>query len=587
MESSKSVLFEYDNPVEITGHLINYEAGIWFSSVTPGAVVVTDDNNNVGYYDWTNSIRHYVKSLKIIDGLSSSDYAAVDSVAEVRSFAAASPQYGCFYFDWETSAIYIHFAGYEPPLAKRVYLGCAVGFSWGKNGYDFHDVYYEPRLTKLFTLKKSIDPLFWGVLKFQSVNIELLNADGDLDDWRERGLYAQPARILMGYEGDTYADYDCLFSGFIENDNRNFEKLTVTLQDPRKNLTQPICQSKFLVAEYPYINTDDTGNFKPVAYGPIKNAHAQCLDENAAGTNYTFFIADTTYNNITSLDEVRWSDEDGAHVLDPVVGSVDLDAGTFQLESAVCIDHLGDILINFTVNIGAGYNGVDILVDLMQNYDGKVYIDNFWNLSEVAAAQTAARDTSVYVDDDTALSDVIEQICIDIDARFFCHDDGTYTIKLYDAARTPAKTIKADEWLDDPDISNNSSAFISSANIKYLPDQTNDTRLNYSNTTYQTASFNAYHKLQTVDIETNLVTVSDAEDKGDTILSIQSVVSDVIARKVPWVHSDLEVTNFIIASPATRLNATESWGVYELLGVDKDIEKSEVKLTMRYVEAYP
>jgi hypothetical protein len=64
-------------------------------------------------------------------------------------------------------------------------------------------------------------------------------------------------------------------------------------------------------------------------------------------------------------------------------------------------------------------------------------------------------------------------------------------------------------------------------------------------------------------------------------------VQNIISRELDWVHSDLEITDFIICDPITRISEAEAPSVYEILSISKDPDSGKVALTMRYVKADP
>lgn len=581
--TQKIILFEYARPVS-RDKMLNAEPGIWEWTLAPGVVNVTDDNGHTDHYEYNNASKYNILSLKVDD----LDFSKVTSLADCRSTEAS------FYYDTSTTKIYIHFVNSEPPLGKDVYFGAAVGFSYRLNQkYYFNDIYYAPLISKIFSLKKSIDPLFWGNLSYQSGKVDFIGTGRYFDNWRSLNLFNQAARILIGNDGDTYENFKTIFAGFIENDNRTWETFSVNVQDPRKGLTQPVARNTLKRADWPYIADSNIDKSKPVAYGPIRNQEAICLNESEeeiiaiAPASYTFLICDTEFHNVLSLDAVRVAGVDISPVPDP-----SLSAGTFALTAAQCQDADGNLQlteVRIDYHATSIQNGVSIIKDLMLNYDGKTFIESFWDTGEVALAEATSRNTSVYVNEKSKkLSDVIQQICIDIDARFFTHDDGRYTLRLYDENRTPVKTIQCDEWMGEPQISNNGSEYLTSVIIGYNPDVAAGTYLTYENTSYEADTFYIYKKLKNTQINTNLPTLADAIEKSETIMNISKIVQDLITRPTKWQNSDLEPGDFIIASPVTRKSEAPQWGVYEVVGVEKDPDpiKLDVKLSMRFVKSY-
>lgn len=571
------ILFEYDKPITVSG-LFNYSPGVWYYQIIPDATTWTDDYAVTMYYEDTNTTKYYFKSL------------AVDQVAYSITYSVVECQQtkGSFYYDFSDSVLYIHLVGSEPPLDSAIDAGSALGLCYGKDsesGHIFDGKFYDPRLTKVFAIKKSVDPLFYGVHKYQQGKITALNGDGYFDDWRERDLFGQAARILVGNDGDDYADYQLIYSGYIEDDSRTWSDFNLTIQDLRKSLSQSIATNKYDTTTYPYLDPDDAGESIPVAYGNLFGVQPMCVNKTQSTTTWTFKLCDTTYNSISSIGDVR------VNGVVKTAGNVDLSAATFTLTSSQLIDadsnlQFDAVRVDFVAT--SITNGVDILKDLMLNYDDKTYLSSFWDTTEVDAAQLQSRASSLYIDQgDKKLSDAIKSVCIDIDARMFVKDNGVYTIRIYDPNRTPVKVIQSDEWIGEPDITNNGSEYLSSAIIKYKHQQKDDEYNIYENTNYQARAFEKYKKLKTETFETNITTEPEAIAKSETIMSQSYSVTDIVTRSTVWANSDIEICDFIIADPTARYSRIDTpvWAIYEVLGTEKNPEAATVKLTMRYVRA--
>jgi hypothetical protein len=572
-QSKKIVLYEYDRPVNMTSDLINYSAGIWQYTLTTSGVVVTDDNSNTGYYGYTNLVFYNVQSVNV-DG---SQLIPVTSIAELYS------QDGAFYYDYETTKIYIAFTDYEPPLNKQIYISAVVGFAYNTDvDMYFNGAYYDPRVSSIFGIKKSKDPLFYGLLKFESGTVKLINEDGELDDWRTRNLYRQATRLLVGEAGNTYAQYSKVFTGIIGNDSRTWDSLSVKVEDVRAGLSTPVPYNKFTTTDYPDLSDGNVDKMIPIAYGAIRNAPAFCLNENESGSpaTYTFKFCDTEFNNATELTAAYVS---GVSV--SLSGStIDLIAGTFTLTAAQVNDQFGDVTCDFT---GANItNGVDIIKDLMLNYANTTYISALWDTTETAAAQAISRSTSLYIKDQIKLNKAIEKVCVDIDALFFAKDSGLYSIRIYDADRTPVKTIYKDEWIDEPQIDNNSDEFLTSVIINYNKDQSNDEYYTYEETAYIDDAYAIYKSKQSKTIETGLTTESAAILKAQTIMDRSKLVQDVVKRSTKFQNYDLEIMDFVICDPRCRKTGTEVPAVWEVIGINKDLTNFEIQLTLQYIKTY-
>jgi len=570
---NKIVLFEYDKPID-RNELLNLEAGIWFWKTKNTVATVQDDHLIDGYYQYYQALITYnIKSLKV----AGANYSSVSSLADCRITDKS------FYYDTTSTKLYIHFVDFGTPDGKDIFFGSAVGYSKMPNNEDgcyFNDVYYESRLLSVSGLKKSIDPLFFGVLKYSSGSVKLINTDGKFKSWRSENLWGQACRTMVGNVGSDYSTFLTTYEGFIKDDSRTFKDFTVKIEDKREALTQPIASNLLQIADYPYLSDGNIDKPKPVAYGTVKNAKAICLnEEESAPTNRTFLICDTEFNNVSSLTTIY---VDG--VSTGITGTTDLTAGTFTMTTVSVADNEDNITIDFVAT--SFDNGVEIIKYLMLNYDGKTFLASFWDLTEVNAAVLLARDTSLYIDSGSKkLRDGLQSVASDIDARFFVKNDGVYTIRIFNEDRTPnTKRIENDEYENDPKIVNNGSEYLSSVIIEYNHDLENDKYLTYENTGFKQEVFDTYKKYKVETFTTNLINLADATDKSNTIMNISKSVKDEISRSVFWSNFGIEPSDFIEASPETRLTDEDDFNIYEVLSVKNDQNKFIIDLTLREVK---
>jgi len=573
-------LWEYDKPLDLS-LMVSQSPGVWTYKVTPNIITITDDYSIVGYYSDVNQAVYNIKSV-VVDQV---QYSKVSSISECETTKSS------FYYNYSATFLYIHFVDDKSVWGVAdISIGAVVGFCSGLIGDNKHylnNIYYEPRVSKIFNIKKSKDPLFYGLLKYTTGSVQCHNEDGFFDDWRDRNLFAQASRILIGEKDSAYANYDLVFQGLIENDNRSWTDFSVKLQDPRKGLTQSIATNLLNKTLYPSLNDENVDKPKPIKYGAQIKSPCICLNETASGGKHTFLLCDTEFNAAGSLTATNvWVDG-----VQKTATDIDLTAGTFKLNTADVGDNFDLVVSTFNASGASLQNGVDIIKDLMYRYDDKNYTATFWDTTETAIAQDIARDTSVSVDDDKKLQDVLGQICVDIDGLFFFKDTGVYTVRLYDANRTVTKIIKQDEWLDDPQIDNNGSEFLSSVIIKYNHNLESDSYEQYENVNYKAEVFDTYKTYKTTTFETNLTSLADAQAKSESIMSISKLVGDVVTRSIPYT-TDIEIMDFIVAAPMSRtmdkngVAIVPEYGVYEVMGLNKNLDNYSIDLTMRYIRDY-
>ena len=571
--SKKIVLFEIDLPVageNANDVLLNYEAGIWFNTLHPGVIYVTGSDGQVGYY-----ANQSVDDLKDVSSVKVGivDYLKVSGMEELRE------QKEAFYYDRPTTKLYIHFTGTEQPLDKRVVIGVFFGFcdQVSSTGCYYGNSYYEPRIKSIPSINKSKDRMFFGLMQYTGGSVTLDNSDGYFNNFGQLNAFRQKAVIRFGYDGLDYDDFRVVFTGYVEKYSYDFGKFTVNLQDLRKLLSRKIPTGYLKKADYPYLADDDVDKVKPIAYGVIRNARCICLNPEQGGASYTFLLADTTYNAITSIEAVYI--DGGATTL----YTADLTAGTITLASAYVSDNLSDVTADFTVSPS---NSLQAARDIIANYAGVSFISTNYNIREWNRAQAKARAIGLYIGEAIEISKAIEYCCVASDAVFIVQDDGKYTARIYNADRTPAKTIYSDEWIGEPAVSIDESEILSSVVKKYSKNWDANTFRSYLNDDYEDEVSTQYKSYQQESIETLLTNENDAAAKSESIMALSKEITDQVKRKVKTQHIDLEVMDFIIAAPKTRYGKTEQWGYYEILGINKNLSKAEIELTMRFVATY-
>ena len=561
------VLFEYGKPLMVD-RLMNYQSGIWMWCLTPGEITFDDDQGVTGYYGYTNALEYQVESMKVDN----------EPFLKVNTLSDLFTQDEAFYYDDATSFVYIAFTNHEPKLNKKIYIGVTIGMSKGDTGYRYNNIYYDPRVTSILGISKSKDPLFYGQLKFSSGSVKVINTDGEFDDFGDRDLYRVATKVLIGQEGDEYDDFVETFNGLLGNYSYSWKDLDLKVEDLRSGLTDPIPPNKYITAVYPTIKDSNVDKPKPIAYGPIINAKCVCLNTEADGSgDHTFMFMDTEFHSAAALTKVYF---DGDEITET---NVSLSGGTFTLTAVQIGTKFTKITADFTGS--SIVNGVDIIKDLMANYANTSYIDANYDLIEMALAQTASRDTSFYTNKNTTLIKAIGKICVDIDGIFFPKDDGLYSIRIFDIDRASTATILKDDWKTPPTIKNNTDEFLSSVVIKYNKDQAENEYSEYDNTDYEEDTYDTYKSKQSTEIITGLTTLSDATAKSESVMSTSKIVTDTVTRAVSFEFYELEIMDFITCDPKARRSEVGTPAIWEILGINKDLDLWTINLTLRYIKA--
>jgi hypothetical protein len=578
--SKKIVVLEIDIPMKAEQNLtrlINFEPGIWFTTLTPEYIIVIEGGVISLVLNPNPDDGYDIGSIKV---------AGVDYV-HVTTFADLRLQEESYLYDLITTKLYIHFLNFHQPVSEwaisRILVGQTTGYCDkidSVNGAYFDGRYFEPRIKSIPAISKSKDPAFFGLLKFQGGNASANNEDGHFDKFKDANIFRQPARLKLGFDTLEYSEYWQGPGYYIENYTRDFKQFTLKLQDVRKSLSMPIPPNVFTKAAYPYIDDDNVGKPKPILYWKKRNIPLICLNPNESTSTYQFFICDTEHHDVTAVTNIYVDKV----LLAPANYSVNLATGIVSISTTYCGDNLDAVTGDITgANIS---NSLAVIKDLMYNYGNITFIPTNYDTREWNIAQANGREVGLYLREQAELSKAIEKCCDASDTLMFSKDGGKYSARNYDENRTPTRQIYFDEWMDDPQISIDWSKFLSSVRIDFDKDETESKFTSYLNTAYEDEVFNRYKGKEFKAIETILATEAGAIAKSETLMKLSKFIPEVVKRKVKTQHIDIEIMDFIIASPHTRVGQTEQLGVWEIIGITKNLTKAEIELTMRWVKTY-
>lgn len=578
--SKKIITLELDIPLlpeDNIDMLLNHEPGIWFIEIWPDPVMTFDAGAIVWVADPNEFQDADIGGVKV-NGI---DY------VKVSDFASLRLQSESFLYDITSTKLYIHFLDSHQPYGEwsvsRILIGQTTGYCDkvdSVNGAYFDGVYFEPRILSVPSISKSKDPLFFGVLKFQGGSVTLKN-EGYFDKFADLNIVRQSARLKMGFDG---LDYDEYWEGpgfYVESYSRNYQEFVLKLQDIRKALSTPVPPHVLTLADWPNLNPDNVNKPKPLLYGTRRGIPCICLNEmDAAAATYQFLVMDTEFHDVTGVSAVY---VDGV-ALAAGQWSLNASAGVITINDEYCEDNLTDVTCDATgANIS---NSLLVVRDLMLNYGNVQFIPTNYDTKEWNLATADCQSVGLYIDEQKTLIDCIEPCCVASDILFFSKDGGKYTARRYDENRTPIKRIYADEWIDDPQIDCDWTKFLSSATVNYDEDLTTRKKRSYLNTAYEDEVFMRYKSKQTKTFDTILATEAGAAAKSETIMSLSRIIGETVKRTTKTQNIDLELMDFIIASPATRVGETERLGIYEIIGIAKNLSAATVQLTMRYVKPY-
>lgn len=563
--SEKIILLELDLPI-LNDLLIAEQGGIWYKILTPEEIspfgsVFNPDRNQEVFFD--------IPSVKVIYNDEMQIYTKVSSYADLLT------QEKGFWYNISNTGIYLHFDNFDPPLDRAIKLGTVNGFCskvGSTNKGRYNDLFYEERVKNVPSIKFKKDPVTFGILEHQNVNYGLENTDGFFDDFQFgiKQISRQEARLYFGFDTLDRDNFELVHRSIIKDFTRTFSSYTVKGIDFRNQLNKSIPVNTYNTTDYPDMDADDEGEFIPLAYGVIKNAPCMQIDTSAN----TFKMCDTTYNSVVSGSVTAY--KDGVAVSSGI--TYDYDEGTFTLST------YSDEEITADFQASTIENPLDIIKDLCENWGGVTFLDTNFNLTEWAKETGLNNNYKIgkYINDETKIIDAIADICKSSALIFFTERDGLYTGKSYNENKSITKRIHNNDWIDDPDEKNPQENFLSSVVIKYNKDVNNDEWSTYVNNDYKLEAIENYSIENTRTIETNLSDRDSAVDLSNEIMSIAKDIVPVVERTTNMEHFDIELMDFIEACHERDVDS-QDFKVWEVIEIDYNFNKFQIKLTMRYV----
>ncbi|HSW62575.1 MAG TPA: hypothetical protein VLH56_04560, partial [Dissulfurispiraceae bacterium] len=78
-------------------------------------------------------------------------------------------------------------------------------------------------------------------------------------------------------------------------------------------------------------------------------------------------------------------------------------------------------------------------------------------------------------------------------------------------------------------------------------------------------------------------TEAGAIEKSESIMARSKEMTPTVTRKTKMQNIDLEVMDFIEAEHDRESATTKTWNIYEVIGINKDLNSHEIGFTMKYV----
>jgi hypothetical protein len=598
-----------DTPLSRTW--INYAPGRWVFIVTPGSQDVPDDAGNIGYYGERNDTYYNIQSV-VVDG---------DLLPEFTTFVSWEATSEGWFYDTTTTKLYIVLENYDPPRSFiNVAPGAAVGFSYLVDDEAYYqNVFYEPRLFDVPNISKAKDPNFYGILQYQTPSFTFNNEDGYFDTFNQLDLYNQPYRIFFTFDGEPYSEALQVYQGRIKEFASDQLTFTMIGRDPRENFSRQLPINTFSNSDSSlpfYFSTlvDDLDDIPvPIIFGPVIQAPAYQTNT----TSFTF--ADTTYNSIDSGITVY--DENNNVITH---GGTETD-GTFTLtitswDSGTAYS-IGDYVVNNSVYyeaIQAGtnheppdseywkvfntdkitvtctqtttINGLDVISDNLDNYEGIAYSSSTYDTVEWTAERGSVLNMGLWIGDGNLMTsaDIIEQVCNDNQGIFDVLSDGRYTFRTFNADRVPSHIILADEILDDGSLLHPTDEILSSIKIAFSENLLTGIDRKFHNTDYeaQVYAIMQSYRSQPEPYKSRLTSKTDAETLSVKIMDQSSSIPDIVTLTTKTQNISMRVLDNIIYT-YERVNGNDivERSRYQVLSINIDLSNFELFVTVKKISA--
>lgn len=579
--SEKIILFEVD-PLESPALFINSEPGIWedIYSVDKGNVTFNFGAGAFGFgafgtsgvANLGNSAATNVRINSFYDG--ANWYTECSSLSVLRSTDSG------FFFEGSSQTLYVHFANHDPwdafPNSK---LGVSIGYANKAVYYD--DIFYDARVLGVPFLGRSKDPLFFGKISFDGGTVTLINADGEFDTFQtDHDIYGAVARILLGFEDNTYAEFKTMYEGYVENLRLGEGTIDFEINDKRKALSRKIPTGVFDTTTYSDLDPDNANKPIPLAYGSLKNVPVICTNENGSSP-FTFKLCDTTYHSANTISAVY---VEGSTARTSVTWSgTSLTNATFQLTAGTYT--AGDMVTCDFEGCSSGgtliANGLDIIRDILSNYYNTPHTSTFYNLTAWASAQTTAAEVAIFINEPTEGWQIIEDVSYSLNGNFIVQDDGLYTFRAYDSTRTVDQTIRYFELLGELEVAYDTSEVLTSCRIGYNKDWTEGTYTEYLYNSTETIIQSKFKFYREKTFETLLTASGSAATYGANIMAISDDVRPILKAKTKMQSVDRELSDMVNVEYQLKNRSFVGTMSCEVIGKAVNLDDMTVDLTLR------
>lgn len=467
------------------------------------------------------------------------DYTQQGSLASVQANMQS------FFYDYDTSKVYINCAGSDDPAIFTVVLGLTLALS--NKAININESYYEPRVKGIPVLSKTKDPLFYGIIKHDGGSIEYDNHDGFFDAITQDYIFGRP--VVIRYGGNyhdlimPFDNYRKMFTGHVENSLTTHEMFTVDIVHNIKRFAKTIPVRKYNTTDFPDLNDDDIGKPRPISYGTIYHAEVVCTNKDGSAP-WIFEVADTT-EHASGILSVTTAYKAGVSI---AIDSQSVAGGTFNIADANYTPTGADRGAKWTADF-EGYqeggamieNACDIIKDIASVYASITYNSTNYDDTEWDAEDDDALDCGLYINNEINIEDAIEQLSASTFGSFIEKDDGRFTFRIVDITADADETIGKDLIKGSPAIAHDGTLFLSSCKVGYRKDWGARTYRWLNEVTDETDIATKYGGRKEEPFETLLTNAADAQTLATRIMNYYKKIRPDVVVMVPIEFIDFEI----------------------------------------------
>jgi hypothetical protein len=598
-ENTKVILFEIDiastvplwichEPGTWKYKMTNYQADV-SCSFERGAFCYGSFENGGVFDTGINATLNTIGSI-VVDNTT---YTAQSALTDLRTNAES------YYYDYGTSVLYVKFTDSKPP---DFFSSIKVGITTGAASQDIYlnDIFYEGRITAVPQIDLQADDNFYGILKYSSGSVKLINNDGYYDSFADENLYGQPVRIKIGgYMRDgtklAYADYKTLITGYFSGSSTDWDSFEIRIGDIREKLGKTLPDRFLSDTDFAYLTDDSTGKPMNLVWGACDDVPCICLNEKqSAPANYKFLVADIETHSIKSLRAVRVNGN--AIALPTLVNDLTDDIAYFNISLASGLYAVGDVVTadvnGFDDSVGRDGTGdmitdaLDIVEDILSTYLGWTYTSTYYDTSAWTTAKATDYAQSICLFESKAIDEILERIASGHMANFIITNAGLLTFKKISDVYISG-TFYKDQFLRPPRREDDGDKYISSTTIKYNPKWNEDLFKEYTDASSEASIFAKYGIYRNESIDTYLTNLADAQ-----LLSADIIGEYGIIRPVFTVTVDLWASNFNVNDIAVleMERMTKAWmGLIRcrIIGITYNLSfPVSITLTCKFISVY-